>query len=114
MMFQAKFLPDSPSFAEKATDYAFLCYSYSKGEHSLLHLLNLWFYIGSPLPSPRFSLCHYVLVPSFFPAEKFVLIREVLLLQVDELVKLSLHSNPVKLSVSDKCEVATVEGLQQV
>ncbi|KAL6732099.1 hypothetical protein Aduo_002896 [Ancylostoma duodenale] len=33
--------------------------------------------------------------------------------KVDELVKLSLHSNPVKLSVSEKSEVATVEGLQQ-
>ncbi|PIO71598.1 DEAD/DEAH box helicase [Teladorsagia circumcincta] len=34
--------------------------------------------------------------------------------QVDELVKLSLHSNPVKLSVAEKSEAATVEGLQQV
>ncbi|CAJ0595710.1 unnamed protein product [Cylicocyclus nassatus] len=33
--------------------------------------------------------------------------------KVDELVKLSLHSNPVKLSVAEKDEVATVEGLQQ-
>ncbi|KAK6725628.1 hypothetical protein RB195_004130 [Necator americanus] len=33
--------------------------------------------------------------------------------KVDELVKLSLHSNPVKVSVSEKSEVATVEGLQQ-
>ncbi|VDM75798.1 unnamed protein product [Strongylus vulgaris] len=34
--------------------------------------------------------------------------------KVDELVKLSLHSDPVKLSVSEKDEVATVEGLQQI
>ncbi|KHJ87622.1 DEAD/DEAH box helicase [Oesophagostomum dentatum] len=34
--------------------------------------------------------------------------------KVDELVKLSLHSNPIKLSVAEKSEVATVEGLQQV
>ncbi|KHJ79281.1 DEAD/DEAH box helicase [Oesophagostomum dentatum] len=33
--------------------------------------------------------------------------------KVDELVKLSLHSNPIKLSVAEKSEVATVEGLQQ-
>ncbi|KAK6045967.1 DEAD/DEAH box helicase [Cooperia oncophora] len=33
--------------------------------------------------------------------------------KVDELVKLSLHSNPVKLSVAEKSEAATVEGLQQ-
>ncbi|VDO26968.1 unnamed protein product [Haemonchus placei] len=33
--------------------------------------------------------------------------------KVDELVKISLHSNPVKLSVAEKSEVATVEGLQQ-
>ncbi|XGW24948.1 hypothetical protein V3C99_006414 [Haemonchus contortus] len=33
--------------------------------------------------------------------------------KVDELVKISLHSNPVKLSVAEKSEAATVEGLQQ-
>ncbi|WKX88109.1 hypothetical protein Q1695_008046 [Nippostrongylus brasiliensis] len=38
---------------------------------------------------------------------------EIEMQQVDELVKLSLHSNPVKLSVAEKCEAATVEGLQQ-
>ncbi|CAI5438342.1 unnamed protein product [Caenorhabditis angaria] len=33
--------------------------------------------------------------------------------KVDELVKLALHSNPVKVSVNEKAEEATVEGLQQ-
>ncbi|KJH42464.1 DEAD/DEAH box helicase [Dictyocaulus viviparus] len=33
--------------------------------------------------------------------------------KVDDLIKLSLHSNPVKLSVTEKNETATVEGLQQ-
>lgn len=33
--------------------------------------------------------------------------------KVDELVKLALHSNPVRVSVHEKAEEATVEGLQQ-
>lgn len=33
--------------------------------------------------------------------------------KVDELVKLALHSNPVRVSVNEKAEEATVEGLQQ-
>uniref|UniRef100_A0A1I7T4I4 ATP-dependent RNA helicase n=1 Tax=Caenorhabditis tropicalis TaxID=1561998 RepID=A0A1I7T4I4_9PELO len=33
--------------------------------------------------------------------------------KVDELVKLALHSNPVRVSVNEKSEEATVEGLQQ-
>lgn len=33
--------------------------------------------------------------------------------KVDELVKIALHSNPVKVSVNEKAEEATVEGLQQ-
>lgn len=34
--------------------------------------------------------------------------------QVDELVKHSLNSNAIKLAVAEKCDEATVEGLQQV
>ena len=33
--------------------------------------------------------------------------------KVDELVKLALHSDPVKISVTEKSDVATVAGLQQ-
>uniref|UniRef100_A0A7I5E513 ATP-dependent RNA helicase n=1 Tax=Haemonchus contortus TaxID=6289 RepID=A0A7I5E513_HAECO len=39
--------------------------------------------------------------------------RPLTLLRLMRLVKISLHSNPVKLSVAEKSEVATVEGLQQ-